>query len=238
MKIVITQPTYLSWIGYYGMINLADIFVFYDDVQFERRSWQNRNKISKNNGESQWLTIPIIHNGQNEKINEVKIDYSTNWREKHWKSIYYSYCKSPYFEMYQNEIKSIYMNKYDTISDFNIFIIKKIAKLLNINLPKFVISSEIEGVFGEKTDRLINILEKIGGDEYISTIGTKAYLETDKFKDKNIDLYWYDYQNTVYGQMNLEFVPYLSVIDLLFNVGPDSLKIINKGLENSLELVK
>lgn len=238
MKIVITQPTYLSWIGYYGMINLADIFIFYDDIQFERRSWQNRNKILQNNGESQWLTIPIIHNGQNEKINEVKIDYSTDWREKHWKSIYYSYCKAPYFKIYESEIKSIYEDKHYTISDFNIFIIKKISELLNINTSKFMLSSEIKGVSGKKTDRLINILENVSGDEYISTIGTKSYLETDKFKAKNINLFWYDYQHPTYRQMKQEFMPYLSVIDLLFNVGPDSLKIINKGLENSLELVK
>jgi len=238
MKIVITQPTYLSWIGYYGMISLSDTFVFYDDVQFERRSWQSRNKISKNTSQSQWLTVPIVHNGQNEKINEVKIDYSTDWREKHWKSIYYEYCKTPYFKKYKDEIESIYASRHDTIIDLNIFIIKKIVGLLNMKPPKFMLSSELKNVSGQKTDRLVSVLEKINGKEYISTIGTKAYLETDKFKEKNIKVYWYDYQHPVYRQLKDEFTPYLSIIDLLFNVGPESLEVINKGLENSLELVK
>lgn len=238
MKIVITQPTYLSWIGYYGMISLSDTFVFYDDVQFERRSWQSRNKILKNNGEIQWLTVPIVHNGQDEKINEVKIDYSKNWQEKHWKAIYYEYCRAPYFKKYKDEIEAIYASRHNTISDLNIFIIKKIVGLLNMKPPEFILSSEIPNVSGQKTDRLLSVLEKIDGKEYISTIGTKAYLETDKFMDKNLKLYWYDYQHPVYRQLNEKFTPYLSIIDLLFNVGPDSLEVIKKGLENSLQLVK
>lgn len=159
MRAAVLQPTYLPWMGYLGMIDLADTFVFYDDVQFSAQSWQQRNRIKSPNGEWMWLSVHIIHKfGQN--INEVQINDASNWRRKHWESIYQSYAKAPYFKDYKDEIENIYQKKWEYLSELNIFVIEKLSELLGVRIPKFVKSSELEGINGEKTDRLLLVLKK------------------------------------------------------------------------------
>lgn len=234
MRAVVLQPTYLPWIGYFGMIDIADVFVFYDDVQFEKQGWQQRNRIKTPQGET-WLSVHIYHDfGQ--KINEVKINDASNWRKKHWQSIYQSYAKAPHFLEYQDEIEKIYQMEWVYIGELNIFIIKKLSELLGVRIPKFVKSSELEGITGQKTDRLFPILEQIGADEYVTGPGTRDYLETDKFRERGIKLYWYEFQHPVYPQIRGEFTPYLSVIDLLFNTGGEAIKYIREGTRNALKL--
>ncbi len=232
MKAVIEQPTYLSWAGYYGMMDVSDVFVFYDDVQFAKQSWQQRNKIKSPQGAWMWLSVPVLQNfGQ--KINEVKINNTTNWRRKHWESIFQSYYKTPYFNQYRDEIEEIYQRDWEYLADWNIHIIKKVSGLLGINVPKLVRSSELEGLTGNKTDRLLQVLDRIGADEYFSGIGTKAYIESEKFKTENIKLYLYQYKPVVYPQTKGEFFPYMSALDLLFNVGDGALDYIRRGVKLS-----
>lgn len=235
MKAVVLQPTYLPWMGYFGMIDVADVFVFYDDVQFSVQSWQQRNKIKSPNGEWMWLSVPVIRNfGQN--INEVQINNASNWRKKHWNSIYQSYAKAPYFKAYKEKIESIYQKEWKYLSELNISIIKKLSELLGIRIPEFIKSSEIEGITGERTDRLLLVLKKIGADEYISGPGAKDYIEVSKFKQKDIKLYWYEYQHPVYPQIRGEFIPYLSSLDLLFNAGSEAIRYVREGSKDALKL--
>ena len=178
MKAVILQPMYLPWMGYFGMIDIADVFVFYDDVQFSNQSWQQRNRIKTNNGVV-WLTVPVLKNfGQ--KINEVKINNSTNWRKKHLKTIKYSYSKAPYFKDYKDIFEEIYDKEWEYLCELDIHIIKTISEILGLK-TKFILSSELN-VEGKKTDRLINVLKKINATEYISGPSAKAYIEPEKFK--------------------------------------------------------
>ena len=234
MKAVILQPTYLPWMGYIGLIDIADIFVFYDDVQFVERSWQRRNRIKMPN-KVIWLSVPVIKKfGQ--KINEVKINNNINWAEKHWKSIKYAYSKAQFFEHYAYIFKRIYeYKKWEHLVDLNVTIIKEITKLLGLDDTKFMFSSELN-VEGKKTIRLINILNKIGADEYITGPAAKSYIEIDKFKKAGIALHWYEFKHPAYPQLYGEFIPYLSVIDLLFNIGEDAINYIRKGLKNALVL--
>lgn len=236
VKAVILQPTYLPWIGYFGMIDAADIFVFYDDVQFVKKSWQQRNRI-KIQGTAKWLTVPVTHNHR-PKINEVKINnlkkWTKNWTYKHWRSIDYSYNKAPFFEDYNSEIKEIYDKQWQSLCDLDIYIIKELSRCLKIHEPKFIRSSAIEGIEGVKTDRVMNILKEIGADELLANPGARAYIEKDKFKDENIKLYWFEFKHPVYPQLGGEFIPFLSVIDLLFNTGKKSRNYIKLGLEGSL----
>jgi hypothetical protein len=234
MKAVILQPFYLPWAGYFGMIDIADVFVFYDDVQFVKQSWQQRNKIKIQNKPG-WLTIPV-NKKFGQKINEVKINNSIKWKEKHWKSIFYSYAKAPHFGDFKNEIEDIYNKEWDYLSDLNIHLIEKISKMLGLEIPHFIKSSDITDLHGKKTDRILSILEKIGADEYISGPAAKDYIEIQKFKDKNITLYWYEFFNPVYPQIGTDFLPFLSVIDILFNTGEKSRDYIRKSLKNSLQL--
>ena len=234
MKAVILQPMYLPWMGYFGLIDVADVFVFYDDVQFVERSWQRRNKIKMPNGNWIWLTVPVIKKfGQ--KINEVRINNNINWSEKHWKSIRHAYSKAPHFKDYADIFENVYKRKWDYLVDLNVTIIKKISELLGLDDTKFIFSSKLN-VEGKKTDRLINILNKIGADEYISGPTAKAYIEPEKFKKAGIKLYWFEFNHPVYPQLYGDFIPYLSVIDLLFNTGDKAINYIKKGVRNSLIL--
>ncbi|WP_048095757.1 WbqC family protein [Geoglobus ahangari] len=233
MKAVILQPMYLPWIGYFGLIDLADIFVFYDDVQFVERSWQRRNRIKMPNGKWIWLSVPVIKKfGQ--KINEVKVNNGVEWSKRHWHSIVHAYRKAPYFKEYETLFRHVYSVSWDYLVDLDIFLIKEISKILGID-TRFVLSSELN-VSGGKTDRLINILTEIGADEYISGPAAREYIEPIKFKKSGIKLYWFEFNHPVYPQLYGEFIPYLSVIDLLFNVGPKAIDYIREGAEDSLVL--
>jgi len=235
VRAVVLQPTYLPWVGYFGMIDIADTFVFYDDIQFSVQSWQQRNKIKSTNGNWMWLSVPIIRNfGQN--IDEVQINNASNWRKKHWSSIYQSYAKAPCFKDCKEEIERIYQKEWEYLSDLSIAIIEKLSELLGVDIPKFIKSSELTDIAGEKSDRLLFLLEKMGADEYISGPAAKDYIEIDKFKEKGIKLYWYEYQHPVYPQIKGEFIPYLSAIDLLFNTGDEAIKYIREGSKNALIL--
>lgn len=229
MRVVVEQPTYLSWSGYFGMMDIADIFVFYDDVAFDRQSWQQRNRIKSPQGEMMWLTVPIFRDfGQ--KINEVKINNGLDWRKKHWETIKQSYSKAKYYNDYKDEIAEIYGKDWEYLCELDMFIILKFAKLLGIKTPEFIKSSDIRGLVGHKTDRLIVLLNKLKADEYITGYGTKEYIEADKFKVNNIGLEWYQYIPPAYPQIHGEFVAYLSVLDLLFNTGKDAIKYIRSGV--------
>jgi len=232
MKAVILQPMYLPWMGYFGLIDVADVFVFYDDVQFVERSWQRRNKIKMPNGNWIWLTVPVIKKF-GEKINEVRINNDINWSEKHWKSIRHAYSQAPYFKDYADIFEELYKRKWEYLVDLNVTIIKKISEILGFNHTKFIFSSKLN-VEDEKTDRLINILNKIGADEYISGPAAKVYIEPEKFKKAGIKLYWFEFNHPIYPQLYGDFISHLSVIDLLFNVGDKSLNVIGEGEKNAL----
>lgn len=235
MKISIMQPTYLPWIGYFGMIYLSDIFIFYNDVQFVKRSWQNRNKIKTPHGWS-WLTVPVISNFK-ENINEIRLNNDLNWREKHLKAIEFNYRNAPYFNEFYETLKELYNTKYEFLEDLNINFIKTIAKFLNIN-TKFLVSSDLKSD-GAKTDRLISVINNLKNNDkcdYLTVPGTKDYIEPIKFEEKHIKLFWYYFIHPKYPQLFGDFCPYMSIIDLILNVGnKEALRLIKKGNENSLK---
>lgn len=231
LKVVILQPSYLPWLGYFGMIDISDVFIFYDDAQFSKQSWQQRNKIKTSNKWT-WLVVPVYQE-LNQRINEVKISNNTKWFKKHWKSILFNYNKAPFFNNYKEIFENIYNTNWEYLMDLNITIIKKLSKLLGLNDAKFLLSSELN-VRGNKTDRLINILTKIGADQYISGPAAKDYIELEKFNSAEIELFWFEYNHPKYNQLYDDFISHLSIIDLLFNMGEDSIQIIRKGNENSL----
>lgn len=234
MKAVILQPTYLPWMGYFGMIDLADIFVFLDDVQFEAQSWQQRNRIKTSQG-CFWLTVPIVrHFGQN--IKETKINNGTDWNKKHWESIKQSYSKAQFFDKYAPLFLEIYEKKWEYIADLNTALIKNISEILGLK-TRFIYSSEFH-IKGVKTERLIKILKEIDATKYITGPGTRDYIESDRFKENNIELYWYEYQHPVYPQIRGDFIAYLSVLDLLFNTGDEAISYIREGSKNALTLDK
>lgn len=224
MIIAISQPTVFPWIGYFDIIKKCDVFVFLDDVQIQKRGWQTRNKIKNPNTNSSeiWLNIPIKKTGLETKINEAQIDNSQDWKNKHIKTLDACYGKN--FRD-SHWIQEHYKKHWDYLVDFNITFIKNCCQYLDIK-TNFKISSELN-VSGKRTEKLVNICKKLNADCYLSTIGSKVYLENEKyfFEKNNIKIIYHDYTHPLYSQRGETFVPYLSILDLILNNEVDSKKI-------------
>jgi hypothetical protein len=218
MKVAIMQPTYIPWVGYFALIKKVDIFVFLDDVKIEKSDWQVRNKILVQ-GRELFLSIPVI-GGRKQLICNVKTDTSQNWRQKHIRTLTQSYSRHHYVEDALDILASpVFDNGISLLAGLTTCIIMQLAGKLKIN-TKFLFSSDLN-VNGKKSRKLINILEKIGGDHYVSPIGSKEYIEQEAvFSSCGIQLEYHDYTPMPYPQINSrEFVPFLSVVDLIANVG-------------------
>ena len=224
----IMQPTYLPWLGYFDLTNRSDIFVFLDTVQLDKRSWQQRNRIKTPNCELM-LTVPVLTKGRfNQEIRDVEIDISQRFEKKHFNSIQLNYKNSKYYKLYIGELEEIFFSKISRLANLNIKLIKWISSKIGIK-TKFISSSELD-VSGSKTELLINICLKINANHYLSPIGSKSYIEKNNlFTNSGIQLSYQDYQHPTYNQLFGDFIPYLSVIDLLFNEGEKSLEIIKSG---------
>ena len=214
----IHQPAYIPWLGYFHKISQSDIHVFYDDAEYSKNNLFNRNKIKTPQGE-QWLTVPVRYHSK-EKINQIKIS-TNNWQKKHWQSIKMNYSGAPYFKEYEDFFEKFYQKKYSMLSELAIEMNKAICELLGIK-TKFLLSSELD-VEGKSNERLVNICKKIGADTYLSGKGAvDSYLDKNMFTKNNIKVEIQDFHYPTYKQLWGEFVPNLSILDILFNYGPDT----------------
>jgi hypothetical protein len=218
MKCAIMQPHYLPWSGYFNLISRVDNFIFLDDVQFSKNSWQSRNKILVNNQEF-WITIPTYKSGLMTNINKKMIDFSKNWRAQQIKTISQNYANHPFFKDLEELLFFIKEINKLNLSDFNIDIIKFLSVKFNLRV-NFLKSSNFESN-KIRTNKLVDILEKIGATEYISVAGTKKYLEEDKYtKMTNVKLLINDYKCKKYEQKKAKnFFSNLSIVDLIANTG-------------------
>ena len=233
--LAISQPTYIPWIGYFALINASKKIVFLDDVQLNSRSWQQRNRIINNN-KIFYLTIPVKKRGlRSQLINSAEIKDKKIFKD-HIKTIRHNYSKSRFFKNYYENIEHIFYTceKFDLLCDVNVFIIKEICKILNINL-NYKLSSDLNSI-GKKTDKLINICKILNYNEYLSNEGAFTYLDDEKkkFKENNIKLFKLNVDNFKYKQQTNNFFEKLSIIDVIFNVGPDSLSLIKNSYKISI----
>ncbi len=229
MKAVILQPSYIPWRGYFDQILRADLFVFYDDVQYDKRGWRNRNQIKTPN-KKQWLTIPVSSKGAQTKhipINEIPIIWENAWNQTHLKTIQHAYSKAPYFDKYLSLFEEFYNRRDKYLADFTIDFTIALAREMGITKTRFMRSSELEGVSGEKTDRLISVLQAVDAKEYLSGPSARDYIEDDKFAEANISLEYIDYDYPEYPQLYPPFDPFVSILDLLVMMGDDALNYIS-----------
>ncbi|MES2376889.1 MAG: WbqC family protein [Bacteroidota bacterium] len=225
------QPTYLPWLGFFDLIRKADVFVIYDHVQFEKQSWQQRNRIRNRDGELM-LTMSVRHGeGLERQIKDVKIDYQRNIVNKHLNSIRQSYSKSRNFALLYPSIEAIYQKQHENLIDLNIALIKFGMAQLSIK-KDFIYSSAID-VQSTKVEALIDICNKTGCTEYYSPVGSKQYIdENNLFDQENIALSYQQFNHPAYTQINYaDFISHLSFIDYLFNVEIDEAK--NFGLHKT-----
>jgi len=228
MKCVILQPSYIPWRGYFHQIYKADVFVFYDDVQYDKHGWRNRNRIKTSQGK-QWITVPVHSGGvtmYGTPINEVAIDWSKPWAKSHWKALTYSYAKAPYFHRYLALLESFYSRHDEFLADFTIDLTIALVRELGIQHTRFMRSSEIPGIDGKKTDRVIQILTRVGATHYISGPSAKGYIDEDKFEAAGITLEYLVYNYPEYPQLYPPYDPQVSVLDLMFMTGPEALNYI------------
>ena len=224
MKVVILQPSYIPWRGYFDLINQADLFIFYDDVQYDKHGWRNRNQIKTTQG-NQWLTIPVHSKGVYDgiAINDIRIDWSKSWAKKHRNALTYAYSKAPFWKTHQEWINTIYERKDEYLIDFTIEVTIELAAKLGITNTKFIRSSELDHINGQKTDRLIDILERVNATHYISGPSAQDYIEQDKFDLAGIPIEYIKYQYRDYPQLHGEFDSNVTALDLLLMTG-DSAK--------------
>jgi hypothetical protein len=227
MNVVILQPSYIPWRGVFDQIRRADLFIFYDDVQYDKHGWRNRNQIKSPQGK-QWLTIPVHSAGvtQGIGIRDVKIDWSKPWPKNHLKALTISYNKAPYFKKYLPLLEGFYSRHDASIADFTIETTVALARELGIMHTRFMRASELEGIDGQKTDRLIQILTKVGATHYISGPSARDYIEQEKFDAAGISLEYIVYDYPEYPQLYPPFDTFVTILDLLFMTGEDALKYI------------
>lgn len=221
--VAIHQPGYLPWLGFFKKMMQSDIFVFLDDVQYEKKDWYNRNFIRTNDG-STMLTVPILaHRDTN--LNYTKIDNTKNWNKKHKRSILLNYSKAKYYEEFRGFIEYIYDKKFDLLIDINIEIIQYVMKQLGIEC-KTVFSSALN-VSETGSNRILNICKTLNADVYISgTVWAKDNLKVEDFNESSIEVKFQSFQHPIYHQLHGNFMPNMSIIDLLFNEGPKSREIL------------
>jgi len=212
---------------------LADIYVIMDDVQYDKR-WTNRNRIMATNGWT-WLTIPINKDHKFLQNILVEINNEMSWKEHHWKKIYQSYAKTKYFHLYKDYLEILYKKEWKFLFDFDFETTKKTIDWLELKI-EIVKESELL-VKGKSTERLINVCKAIGADTYVAGKGSKYYMEEKLFQKNNLKVEHQNYIPEQYSQRFTDvFVPDLSIIDLVTNMGPDSLKLITSSHENLLAI--
>lgn len=223
--VAILQPGFLPWLGFFDQMIRADHFVYYDDVQFDKHGWRNRNRIKTANGIA-WLTVPVRHSGQHgQAILDTEIDHSKKWARKMIASLKQSYARSPHCERYLGELEqALCTDPPNLLVDLDLRLTELMRAWLGIRTT--VLRSSELGIEGGQTERLVSICKHLKADSYLSGNAAQDYLQQDLFEAAGISVVWQNYVHPIYPQLHGEFVPYLSAIDLILNVGPDSGSVV------------
>ena len=220
MIVAVHQPQYLPWLGYFEKICRADTFCYLDSVQYKKNDWQNRNRIKTSQG-WQWLTVPVRFQFP-EKICEVKINSTLNWRKKHLQALVTNYRRAPFFDQFIGVFEQIYATDWEFLAGLNIHAIERLKTALGMHQKPAIQSSQLE-LREDPTDRLIDICKAVRADTYLSGRDGIQYMDLERFKENGITVIMQDFKHPVYPQNFGGFESNMSVVDLLFNCGPGSI---------------
>jgi len=226
MLVTIHQPNYLPWAGFFHKWLISDAFIILDTVQYHKNEWQNRNRIKGQNG-AQWVTVPVSYRFP-QSILEVGIaapNGSSNWARKQVAAIEQAYVKAPYLELYWPKLREVLQQPWQRIADLNTAIICCLGEMLGCQAPLHL-ASRMEADSTDPTERLILLCKELGGDAYLSGQEGRSYLDREKFVDAGIELWFQEVEAPVYPQLHGLFISHLSVIDMLFNLGPATSEMI------------
>ena len=226
MIVAIHQPQYLPWLGYFDKMDQSDAFCYLDNVQFKKNEWQNRNRLKTAQG-WQWLTVPVRYRFP-QKITEVPVNKTVNWQHKHIQALVTNYRKAPYYKDYFPLFESAFKHDFESIADVNIHMITLVREILGIN-PKPVVRASELSLREDPTGRLVDICNHFESDTYLAGQDGAKYMDMGQFADAGITVITQKYEHPQYVQCFGDFQSHLSIIDLIFNCGPESLAVLRKG---------
>jgi hypothetical protein len=219
--LVIEQPNYIPWLGYFDLIRQSDVWVWYDDVQFTRRDWRNRNRVGAG-GDPVWLTIPVKNKGRRlQPICEVEIDSQRDWARRHLETLRHCYARAPHFAIVEAVLESRLSASTNLLSELVISVNEAICELLDLH-PVFLRSSQLELAASSKQERLLEMCRLLGATTYLSGPAASAYLQPQMFAREGIDLRYIRYEYPPYRRGSHPFVPRLSIVDVLAWQGPEA----------------
>ena len=225
VTVVILQPGYLPWLGFFDQMARADVFVYYDDVQYDKHGWRNRNRIKTQQGPL-WLTVPVRHSGRGfPRILDIELDNRTAWARKHVASLRQAYARAPYAAEYLPAFVDLLERRWQRLVDLDIAVAGALATMLAI-APRVARSSEL-GIDGDRSERLLRICQHFGASRYLSGKAAQDYLDVPLFEAAGIAVEWQEFAHPVYTQQHGAFIPYLSAVDLLLNCGPESRRVLD-----------
>jgi WbqC-like protein family len=222
--LAVLQPGYLPWLGFFDQVARSDIFVLYDDAQFDKHGWRNRNRVKSAKGPV-WLTVPVLHSGRmGQPINKTEIDARSPWAKKQIRTIAQLYAKAPFVTRYLPEIEEILLRPWQRLAELDNALSLRMCQWFGIE-RRLYLSSELN-VGGDRNGRLINLCRHFGVSNYLSGNGAQDYLDVAAFGDFGISVEWQNFNHPIYPQLHGPFVSHLSAIDLLLNVGPESAAVL------------
>lgn len=225
MKVAIHQPQYLPWLGYLDKIDSADAFILLDTVQYKKHEWQNRNRIRTKDG-WQWLTAPVIDRFP-ERIADVEINGRTDWQRKHCQALRLHYGGAPHWEPLGPKLLALLEQPWTHLVDLNTAVLDLLCEHLNIQARRVRASTLVAR--DEPTDRLIDLCRAVGGTDYLSGQAGPEYMDSGRFTQAGIGIQVQVYRHPEYPQRYTPFISHLSVVDMIFNCGPESLSLLRSG---------
>lgn len=238
MKVAAHQPHYLPWLGYLAKIAEADRFVVMDDLQFEAQNFQNRNRVKINHGQV-WLTVPLERGPQSERICDKRIQNQASpkehWQRRTWETLRIHYGAAPYFGCYAPELADVYTRRWERLVDLNLHLLALHCKWLEIETP--IVRASSLALEGQKTERILRMCRAVGADVYLSGRGASAgYLDVGLLERCGVAVEWQRFRHPVHPQRYGGFLSHLSALDLLFNCGPASARILRQSIADDLPL--
>jgi hypothetical protein len=224
--VAIHQPQFLPWLGYFHKLARSDVFCLLDTVQYKKNEFQNRNRIKTSNG-WQWLTVPVTYRFP-QRICEVGMNHTVDWQRKHLQAFKTHYRKAPFFDTYIEKFEEFYRQPFDLLGEINGTCILLLMELLGLE-RKLVLASSLQLETDDPTLRLVKICQALEGDVYLSGRDGANYMDMATFHSHRLEIVFQDFNHPEYPQCYGPFEPNLSVVDLLFNCGPDSLSIIKEA---------
>lgn len=225
MIVTIHQPNYLPWIGYFHKMISSDVFVILDDVISSNKA-ERRNVIKGSTGEIN-LSVPLVN--KKAFIKDIIISDRINWKQQHYGALKSCYTKSEYWKLYSPDFNEVYQDSNPKLVNLNSKFIELFRDYLEIKTP-IVYSSELSGISGTKNTKIINICKTLGADVFLSGTGAKSYLDEEEFRKNNLNVVYQEFVHPKYPQLWGSFVPNLSVVDLLFNCGPNAIQYLKKQI--------